>query len=230
MNLRSVILAASLSCIAASEAGALTRRVPTEYPSIVYNLGPGVECLLQDHQGQVVFECNNIGFNSGPAVTGECGDVIGQNGNISVDPAFGRGGCPYTPGDFCLAADSPLLPANSPPGCGLIGAAGACTLIGVDDVERAPGAMAIRGARPNPFVERSTIAFYLPAEGSVEASVYGVLGRKVRTLAAGILGAGDHELVWDGRDDCGAPVAAGGYVAVIRAGGREVTRTLLLVR
>ena len=198
--------------------------------NIVYNLGPGVECRLDHQLGQLSFECNNIGFNSGPAVVGDCGEVIGQNGNISVEPAFGRGNCPYTPGDFCLTQDSPLLPANSPPGCGLIGAVGECAPDAVREVEAGAAPFEMLGARPNPFVERTAIAFHLPEQAEVEVSIYGVLGRQVRTLRVGMLGAGDHELVWDGRGDDGRRVASGGYVARIRAGSGEVTRALLLVR
>lgn len=83
--------------------------------------------------------------------------------------------------------------------------------------------------RPNPFTARTEIPFHLGGPSLVEVGIYGVLGRKVRTIHAGFFAAGDHELVWDALDDAGRRAAAGGYVAVIRAGSHEVTRTLLLI-
>jgi flagellar hook assembly protein FlgD len=56
------------------------------------------------------------------------------------------------------------------------------------------------------------------------------MGRRVRALEPGWHTAGDHALEWDGRDDTGRRVPSGAYVARIRAGGEELTRTLLLIR
>jgi flagellar hook assembly protein FlgD len=56
------------------------------------------------------------------------------------------------------------------------------------------------------------------------------VGRRVRTLFAGVLPAGRHEVEWDGRGKDGERVASGVYVAVIRAGNREAARTLLFLR
>jgi hypothetical protein len=199
--------------------------------NISLNLGAGLRCRQDRHPGTFLFECNNFFGNSGGQIVGDCTDVIGTAGNISLDPLFGRGGFPCQAGDWCLEADSPLLPENSPPGCGLIGALGLCTPVAVpEDEANATGYLRALPPRPNPFIERTMIAFHLPAPGAVAISIYGVLGRKVRTLAAGALPAGENELAWDGRGDDGRPAAGGAYVAVIRSGGREVTRTLLLVR
>ena len=178
-----------------------------------------------------VIECNNFFANVGGPASGVCSDVIGRDGNIAVAPLYGQGSCQLVAGDWCLEPDSPLLPENSPPGCGLIGARGECLPIGVRDAGgSAPGPALALTAAPNPFFERTTIAFYLSEPGEVNISIYGVLGRKVRTLIATALAAGESEIAWDGRRDDGEPAASGAYVAVIRASGREVTRVLLLVR
>ena len=161
---------------------------------------------------------------------GECGQVIGEDGNISVGPEFGRGSCPPAPGDWCLGPDSPLLPANSPPGCGLIGALGECTPIAAPDVAAARVPFAVLAPRPNPFPESTSITFHLEKESEVEVMIVGVLGRRVRALQAGRLAPGDHTLRWDGRMDGGERAPSGAYVAVIRAEQHEVTRVLLLVR
>ena len=199
--------------------------------NITHNVGPGIRCLVSP-PGSIKLECNNL-FSNGPGgqIVGDCTGSIGEAGNISVDPEYGRGtGCPSSSGDWCLGPNSPLLPQNSPPGCGLIGALGLCPPISAPDIgTELSSSFRALPARPNPFFERTTIAFYLPAPGEVEISIYGVLGRKIRTVG-GPMRAGDNELDWDGREDGGAPAASGAYVAVIRSAGREVTRTLLLVR
>jgi flagellar hook assembly protein FlgD len=88
----------------------------------------------------------------------------------------------------------------------------------------------VHAPRPNPFIERTTISFYLPEAGEVEIGVYNVLGRRLRLLESGWLPEGDHELGWDGRDNDGRKLASGAYVARIRAKGEQLTRTLLLIR
>jgi hypothetical protein len=199
--------------------------------NVSHNLGPGVEC--GDCTGCVVsLACNNIfGNTPGGEIIGACSDAIGQDGNISVDPLYGREGCPNTVGNWCLSESSPLL-TDPPAGCGLIGAMGLCPPIGIAEREapRAGAGLDARAPSPNPFFARTTIGFFLRAGAEVEIGIYNVLGQRVRRLSPRWLFVGEHELDWDGRDDDGRRVPSGGYVARIVAGGDEVTRTLLLVR
>jgi hypothetical protein len=95
------------------------------------------------------------------------------------------------------------------------------------------GATSLRllAPRPNPFGARTAIAFDLPGAAAVTVRVHDVGGRLVRTLAAAeVMGAGRHELPWDGRDDGGAGVAAGVYLVRLQAGGRVLTRRVAFVR
>jgi hypothetical protein len=85
-------------------------------------------------------------------------------------------------------------------------------------------------AYPNPFNPRTTLHFALPRAARVELAIYDPRGRRVRELFAGDLSAGDHRLVWDGRDDGGRDAAAGVYLAQLRATGSARTTKLLLVR
>lgn len=84
---------------------------------------------------------------------------------------------------------------------------------------------------PNPFNPRTTLRFALPDPGPVTLDVHDLAGRLVRRLAGGSLPAGEHEVIWDGRDDAGRAVASGQYLARLEpAGGQAVTRKLTLVR
>jgi hypothetical protein len=77
---------------------------------------------------------------------------------------------------------------------------------------------------PNPFNPSTAISFEVSPAGAVEVDVFGVDGAKVRTLLRASLGAGPHEIRWDGRDDRGRRVASGMYIARVQAHG--VSRTL----
>lgn len=52
-------------------------------------------------------------------------------------------------------------------------------------------------------------------------------GRRVRVSGAGSLGAGEHEVVWDGRDDRELACVAGVYFAVLEAGDRAGARKVI---
>jgi len=68
-------------------------------------------------------------------------------------------------------------------------------------------------ARPNPFIGSVTLGFGLATPEAVELAIFGVDGRKVRTLVQETREAGEYEEVWDGRDDHGAAAGAGVYYA-----------------
>jgi len=68
-------------------------------------------------------------------------------------------------------------------------------------------------AAPNPFNPRVTLRWSQPIAGRIDLAVYDARGRLVRTLVAEDRPAGPETVAWDGRDDAGAGVAAGVYVA-----------------
>jgi endonuclease I len=81
---------------------------------------------------------------------------------------------------------------------------------------------------PNPFSNRTTLAFDLPAAGPVSLVVFDVSGRRVRTLVDGReLSAGRHGAEWDGRDDAGSRVQAGLYFAQLRSRDQQDMRRLV---
>ena len=65
---------------------------------------------------------------------------------------------------------------------------------------------------PNPMNPRGVLKFSTRAPGYVTTRLYDLSGRLVQTITESKpLGAGDHALVIDGRDDRGAPLASGVY-------------------
>ncbi len=89
---------------------------------------------------------------------------------------------------------------------------------------------AIAQNRPNPFNPSTEIRFTAAAEAPVSLRVYDVEGRVVRTLVDGVMPAGEHVAVWDGRDGNGAAAASGIYYYKIEAGDFMATRKMVLVK
>jgi serine protease AprX len=99
-----------------------------------------------------------------------------------------------------------------------------------DDGPPAASTPALTG-QPNPFNPRTALRFVLAAPGRARLMVYGLDGRRLRTLVDGELPAGPHEALWDGCDDAGRPLASGTYLARFAGpGGRTAARKLALVR
>lgn len=60
---------------------------------------------------------------------------------------------------------------------------------------------------PNPFDQSTTIPYTLAATAPVRLVVYNSLGQKVRTLVDDDQSAGRQDVVWNGQDESGQPVA-----------------------
>jgi hypothetical protein len=90
---------------------------------------------------------------------------------------------------------------------------------------------ALRPPAPNPFASAATLRFGLPEERPVTLAVFGIDGRRVRTLLDGArMPAGFHEAVWDGVDDTGRRAAAGVYTLRLVAGETRLAHKLVLAR
>jgi hypothetical protein len=93
-----------------------------------------------------------------------------------------------------------------------------------------PVASALHPNYPNPFNPMTTIAFDLATPGQVRIDIFGLDGRRIRTLVEGAFGAGRHVQVWDGRDQAGRSVASGTYLFTMVGPDIKQTRRMLLVK
>ncbi|MCB2198795.1 choice-of-anchor D domain-containing protein [bacterium] len=86
---------------------------------------------------------------------------------------------------------------------------------------------------PNPFNPTTTIPFNLRGSAELSISVFNVLGQKVATVTHGWYTAGQHNVVWDGRDISGHQVASGVYLYRMEThpadGSKGITQTRKLV-
>jgi hypothetical protein len=76
------------------------------------------------------------------------------------------------------------------------------------------GGLVLRPCAPNPFRDATTIRFASPTSAPAAISIVDVAGRTLRRIAGegtASTGIGWRDVVWDGRDDAGAPLPAGMY-------------------
>ena len=83
---------------------------------------------------------------------------------------------------------------------------------------------------PNPFNPRTVIHCRLSRSGPVEIQVLDVRGQLVARLHDGVLGAGEHEFTWSGRDQDGTPVSSGAYFARVRTDQGTQHQKMMLIK
>lgn len=83
---------------------------------------------------------------------------------------------------------------------------------------------------PNPFNPTTTIHYRLERDGRHSLVIYDPAGRQVRQLSEGRAAAGEHQVVWDGRNDRGEPVGSGVYLARLESEDGAKSRRITLLR
>jgi len=101
----------------------------------------------------------------------------------------------------------------------------------IEDVSGAQANLQNRLGRnyPNPFGDKTSIRFSLSQAAAVKLRVFDIAGREVSTLVHGPYPAGAHRILWDGRDDSGAPVPLGLYFYRVQIGPWSMTRKMLKI-
>jgi hypothetical protein len=99
---------------------------------------------------------------------------------------------------------------------------------GGDPASRAPN-FALGAARPNPFGSFTEISFSLAHAGPAELRIYDANGSLVTTIVREVMDAGAHVARWTGSTDRGHRAAAGVYFARLTAGGRTLTRRIVML-
>lgn len=91
--------------------------------------------------------------------------------------------------------------------------------VGSTGVEEPASPVSLVSAFPNPSGGGVSVKFTLDAPAECEITVADMRGNPVFILPKHSRYAGENTLEWNGFDASGNPIAAGRYVAVIRAGG-----------
>lgn len=93
-----------------------------------------------------------------------------------------------------------------------------------------PGAGPAVTVAPNPFNPRVEIRFALARCGPVQVDIYNARGAHVVRLLDGRRPAGEHRLVWDGRDGDRDPLPSGVYHARVQTPSVSGAVKLVLAR
>ncbi|MFA6111468.1 MAG: LamG-like jellyroll fold domain-containing protein [Candidatus Latescibacterota bacterium] len=106
------------------------------------------------------------------------------------------------------------------------------TVVAEAQPELRPIGLRLLPAFPNPANGGVVVPFRLPAAVAVQLEVYDALGQRVRVLVDGeVLPAGEHRVLWDGRDTGGRTLASGVYLVRLRTAGMPPqTGRVVLVR
>lgn len=93
-----------------------------------------------------------------------------------------------------------------------------------------PNRVSLKSNYPNPFNPQTTIAYTLPAAGPVCVQICSLAGRLISVLVDERQSAGAHEIVWNGCDGQGRPVASGVYLYRLQTADESLSRRMCLVR
>ena len=83
---------------------------------------------------------------------------------------------------------------------------------------------------PNPFNPVTVIRFELSVPNWIGLQVFAVDGRRIVSLVDEHMTAGNHEIVWDGRDSFGKRAASGTYFYQLDAGEYSETKRMVLMK
>jgi hypothetical protein len=202
-------------------------------------------CIVANGSGRAIYgdfsstpqlHCSDLIGNGGGDWLGAIAGQAEMAGNISLDPLFcGEDG---DIGPFTLHEDSPCS-AEANPECGIMGAfqIGCGNSAGTGgseythaDEDILPTVTKLRGNYPNPFNPQTTIAFDLSTPGHAAVDVYDLAGRLVRNLHSGVLAAGPHQVMWNGRGPDGRMSAAGVYFFRLKTEQVIDTQRMTLVK
>ncbi len=104
------------------------------------------------------------------------------------------------------------------------------TPTGVEETGPMAFGVSIQGAFPNPFNPKTTIRFAVEREQSVQLTVHDFSGRQVAELAHRFFDAGEHAIVWNGKDDAGQAQSSGVYFVKIKSDTAEDSQKMVLLK
>ncbi|NQV19369.1 MAG: T9SS type A sorting domain-containing protein [Armatimonadetes bacterium] len=186
------------------------------YYSLIQGGFPGIGNIDSDPLFTNPSECDFHLQDSSPCI-GSGIDEIEIDGIMYFAPEFDFGGNPRP------------APTGSMPDMGVYE-----NLLGVPQVgvynNQLPSNNFNLSNYPNPFNPTTTISFSIPEDSNIELSIYNIKGQKVKQLFSDQLAAGQHSVVWDGRDENNQPVGSGIYLYQLNINGnsKAVNKMILI--
>ncbi len=101
---------------------------------------------------------------------------------------------------------------------------------GVDDGVSVAFNTSLGQNHPNPFNPKTEIRFSLAQAGAASLKIYDAQGRLVKVLVDGVVQAGEREVVWNGDDANGRPVASGMYFYKLQTEEQNISKRMVLLK
>lgn len=102
--------------------------------------------------------------------------------------------------------------------------------VSINDTNTSPISTELLQNYPNPFNPSTTIRYSLAKDMTGALDIYNLKGQKVRSLQSGRMQAGNHSVVWDGKDDGGKGVASGVYLYRLKLENGIMQKRMLLLK
>lgn len=102
--------------------------------------------------------------------------------------------------------------------------------VSAEDNLISPFVTALNSNYPNPFNPTTTISFSLAQAGDTQLGIYNLKGQLVRSLVNDVRNAGNHSVVWDGKDNNGNTVSSGIYYYKMTAGKYSSTKKMIMMK
>jgi hypothetical protein len=93
-----------------------------------------------------------------------------------------------------------------------------------------PDGFSLEQNYPNPFNPTTTIGFSVPAHTRARIEIYNVLGALIAVPFDDAVQAGEHQVVWDGRNQNGETVASGVYLYKLVTDSYSEARKMMLLK
>lgn len=99
------------------------------------------------------------------------------------------------------------------------------------EIEMIPIVTQLGNNFPNPFNPETEINFSVTQKSSfVNIEVFNLKGQKVKTLLNEVLPAGNHSVIWNGKDDGNKNCSSGVYLYKMKCGDYSKTKKMILLR
>jgi FlgD Ig-like domain/Immune inhibitor A-like, MAM domain len=89
---------------------------------------------------------------------------------------------------------------------------------------------ALVGNYPNPFNPTTSINYNLTENDEVSLKIYNVKGELVRTLVSNEQAAGNHSVIWNGRDDNGIQAGSGVFFYNLKTDKYSGTKRMIMLK
>jgi hypothetical protein len=93
-----------------------------------------------------------------------------------------------------------------------------------------PDGFSLEQNYPNPFNPTTTISFMVPVSTRARIEIYNVLGALIAVPFDDAVEAGEHSIVWDGRNQNGQSVSSGVYLYKLVSDGYSEARKMMLLK